>query len=39
VPCDLRPDVERVTIPESGHDAHLDQPRQWQRLLGEFLDR
>jgi pimeloyl-ACP methyl ester carboxylesterase len=36
---ELRPDVELVTIPGSGHDAHLDQPDAWQRLLGEFLDR
>jgi pimeloyl-ACP methyl ester carboxylesterase len=36
---ELRPDVEVVTIPDSGHDAHLDQPEQWRRLLGEFLDR
>jgi pimeloyl-ACP methyl ester carboxylesterase len=36
---ELRPDVEVATIPESGHDAHLDQPAAWHRLLGEFLDR
>jgi pimeloyl-ACP methyl ester carboxylesterase len=36
---ELRPEVELVTIPGSGHDAHLDQPDAWRRLLGEFLDR
>ena len=36
---ELRPDVELMTIPDSGHDAHLDQPAAWQRLLGEFLDQ
>jgi len=36
---ELRPDVEVVTIPDSGHDAHLDQPEQWRRLLSEFLER
>jgi pimeloyl-ACP methyl ester carboxylesterase len=36
---ELRPGVELVTIPDSGHDAHLDQPADWQRVLGEFLDR
>ena len=36
---ELRPDLELVTIPDSGHDAHLDQPEVWRRLLGEFLGR
>jgi pimeloyl-ACP methyl ester carboxylesterase len=36
---ELRPDAEVVTIPDSGHDAHLDQPRIWSHRLGEFLDR
>ena len=36
---ELRPDVEVVTIPDAGHDAHLDQPEAWRRLLGEFLSR
>ena len=36
---DLRPGVEMVTIPDSGHDAHLDQPQAWTQRLGEFLDR
>jgi pimeloyl-ACP methyl ester carboxylesterase len=36
---ELRPGVEVVTIPDSGHDAHLDQPAAWRQLLGEFLDR
>jgi pimeloyl-ACP methyl ester carboxylesterase len=35
---ELRPEVELVTIPDSGHDAHLDQPEAWRALLGEFLD-
>lgn len=29
----LRPDVEVVTIPDSGHDVHLDQPAAWRELL------
>ena len=33
---ELRPDVEVVTIPGSGHDAHLDQPAEWRRLLGAW---
>lgn len=36
---ELRPDADLVTIPDSGHDAHLDQPEVWRRLLKEFLDR
>ena len=36
---ELRPGLELVTIPDSGHDAHLDQPEVWRRLLGEFLGR
>ncbi len=36
---ELRPDVELATIPDAGHDAHLDQPEAWRRLLGEFLGR
>jgi pimeloyl-ACP methyl ester carboxylesterase len=36
---DLRPEVELVTIPDSGHDAHLDQPAAWRRLLEDFLGR
>lgn len=35
----LRPDVELATIPDAGHDAHLDQPQAWSRLLRSFLDR
>jgi pimeloyl-ACP methyl ester carboxylesterase len=34
---ELRPDVELVTIPDSGHDAHLDQLEAWRRLLHDFL--
>ena len=33
----LRPDVAVVTIPESGHDAHLDQPKAWRDLLRRAL--
>jgi pimeloyl-ACP methyl ester carboxylesterase len=33
---DLRPDVEVVTIPDSGHDAHLDQPAIWRELLSSW---
>ncbi|GAA3350200.1 alpha/beta hydrolase [Amorphoplanes nipponensis] len=36
---ELRPDAEVVTIPDSGHDAHLDQPAAWRHRLGEFLNR
>jgi len=34
---ELRPDVEVVTIPDSGHDAHLDQPEAWRELLSGFI--
>jgi len=34
---ELRPDVELATIADSGHDAHLDQPEAWTRLLREFI--
>jgi pimeloyl-ACP methyl ester carboxylesterase len=34
---ELRPDVEVVTIPDSGHDAHLDQPEAWRELLRGFI--
>jgi pimeloyl-ACP methyl ester carboxylesterase len=34
---ELRPEVELVTVPDSGHDVHLDQPAAWRRLLEEFL--
>lgn len=37
--CELRPDVELATIPDSGHDAHLDQPAAWRQILGDFLGR
>jgi pimeloyl-ACP methyl ester carboxylesterase len=33
---ELRPDVDVVTIPDAGHDAHLDQPAAWRRLLISF---
>jgi len=36
---ELRPGTELATIPGSGHDAHLDQPDAWRRLLEEFLNR
>ncbi|MEU7908894.1 alpha/beta hydrolase [Actinoplanes sp. NPDC049118] len=36
---ELRPDVEHVVIPDAGHDAHLDRPDEWARLLQEFLRR
>jgi pimeloyl-ACP methyl ester carboxylesterase len=35
----LRPDVERVTVPDAGHDVHLDHPDAWVTILREFLDR
>ena len=35
----LHPGTGVVTIPGSGHDAHLDQPQVWARLLGDFLAR
>jgi pimeloyl-ACP methyl ester carboxylesterase len=34
---DLRPDVEQAVISDAGHDAHLDQPAAWQRILRGFL--
>lgn len=34
-----RPDVELVTVPDAGHDVHLDQPDTWRRLLENFLSR
>lgn len=34
---ELRPEVRVATIPDSGHDAHLDQPAAWASLLADFL--
>jgi pimeloyl-ACP methyl ester carboxylesterase len=36
---ELRPDVEHVVIPDAGHDAHLERPEQWARVLRRFLGR
>jgi pimeloyl-ACP methyl ester carboxylesterase len=36
--CALRPEVTLVAIPDSGHDAHLDQPKAWTALLQRFSD-
>jgi pimeloyl-ACP methyl ester carboxylesterase len=35
--AELRPGTRVVTIPDSGHDAHLDQPEAWAKLLRDFL--
>jgi len=34
---ELRPGVEQAVIVDAGHDAHLDQPAAWQRILRAFL--
>ncbi|MEU4221736.1 alpha/beta hydrolase [Actinoplanes sp. NPDC026623] len=36
---ELRPDVEHAVIAGAGHDAHLENPGEWARLLGSFLRR
>lgn len=33
------PQSEYVTVPETGHAAHWEQPELWNRLVLEFLDR
>lgn len=35
---ELRPDTSHTVISDAGHDAHLDQPQTWARLLRLFLD-
>ncbi|GAB7189619.1 hypothetical protein NUM3379_03250 [Kineococcus sp. NUM-3379] len=35
---DMRPETGHVLVPDAGHDAHLDQPRAWTRLLRSHLD-
>jgi pimeloyl-ACP methyl ester carboxylesterase len=34
---EARPATRRVTIPQAGHDLHLEQPRAWLEALDEFL--
>ncbi|GAA4978179.1 alpha/beta hydrolase [Kineococcus glutinatus] len=34
----LRPGTGHVVVPGAGHDAHLDQPEAWTRLLCSYLD-
>ncbi|GAA2521188.1 hypothetical protein GCM10010201_18780 [Pilimelia columellifera subsp. columellifera] len=34
-----RHDVQHIVIPESGHDAHLEQPHAWVRVLEKCLNR
>lgn len=36
---DLVPTARVSEIPGAGHDAHLDNPNQWQTDLKDFLDR
>jgi pimeloyl-ACP methyl ester carboxylesterase len=31
-------DARLAELPGAGHDLHLDQPEQWRRVVGEFLD-
>lgn len=35
--CQLRPATQRVTIPQAGHDLHLEQPQAWITTLQQFL--
>ncbi len=34
---ELRPEVDHQVIANAGHDAHLDQPEEWHRILRTFL--
>jgi pimeloyl-ACP methyl ester carboxylesterase len=36
---ELRPEVEQAVIADAGHDAHLERPDVWARLLHDFLRR
>jgi len=36
---EMRPEVEHAVIPDAGHDAHLERPDEWARLLNGFLRR
>ena len=35
--CQLRPATQRMTIPQAGHDLHLEQPEAWITTLQQFL--
>jgi pimeloyl-ACP methyl ester carboxylesterase len=35
----LRTDVEQKVIPDSGHEAHLDQPDLWAAILRRYLEQ
>ena len=35
--CQLRPATQRVTIPQAGHDLHLEHPDAWITTLQQFL--
>ena len=36
--CDLVPSASLVSIPDAGHDAHLEQPQAWCKCLASFLE-
>jgi pimeloyl-ACP methyl ester carboxylesterase len=31
-------DVRVAAVPHAGHDVHLDQPKEWRRVVTDFLD-
>jgi pimeloyl-ACP methyl ester carboxylesterase len=33
------PSAELVSVPGAGHDVHLDAPREWRRVVEDFLGR
>ena len=35
--CQLRPSTQRVTIPQAGHDLHLEQSEAWIATLQQLL--
>jgi pimeloyl-ACP methyl ester carboxylesterase len=36
---ETRPEVEHTVVADAGHDAHLERPEQWTRILRAFLRR
>jgi pimeloyl-ACP methyl ester carboxylesterase len=36
---DRLPGTELVELPDAGHDLHLERPREWHRILRDFLGR